>query len=447
MRTTLSCVLLTLACASTGALAQSAATVPTLPKVWTGTYSDTSIGAVSAKNPKHRQHVGEKDEVKGWNRHDGPTTITVLRQEGRHLKLQFGSTNYQPNNAIGMLSEDGKQIQFIYSSKKTAGLYTINGASITGCGYGRGGNGLFSHWLTSYSAWCNEFTTSSAPLAAAPAVPTLSKEWTGRVTATAIGAQNKHQPLHEAHVGADNAAKDYTNYDEVRTLTIIRQEGRHVEALFKSRRSESLFVGTLSADGKQLMFATPTSYLDVSLSEGKMLACSSGRGMDGSFEHWFKNYFAACFDFAAGATPPPEAQAAPILPKEWKGTILVTSEGTTHKDNPRHAEHVGKDKAPTGWNAYVGENRIFTITRQEGRHMELVLKGGPDIKNPVIQRFVGVLSSDGKLLQTTSEAGNFQLNIADKRMSGCGTMRGADGTFEHWSANHNAWCISLAATQ
>ena len=87
----------------------STTSVPILPKVWTGVAGDTSIGAISRKNPLHYLHVGETNEVKGWNKYDSPATLTVMKQEGRHLELQFKNPQYQINE-VATLSVDGKQI-------------------------------------------------------------------------------------------------------------------------------------------------------------------------------------------------------------------------------------------------------------------------------------------------------------------------------------------------
>ena len=110
---------------SLSVLAQTAPTtsatdsVPTLPKVWTGVAGDTSIGAISRKNPLHYLHVGETSQVKGWNKYDSPATLTILKQVGRHLDLEFKNPKYQINE-VGTLSADGKQIQI--TSKEATGL-------------------------------------------------------------------------------------------------------------------------------------------------------------------------------------------------------------------------------------------------------------------------------------------------------------------------------------
>ena len=136
------------ASSQSGTPAAATTSVPMLPKVWTGVAGDTSIGAISRKNPLHYLHVGEANQVKGWNKYDSPATLTILKQEGRHLDLEFKNAKYQINE-VGTLSADGKQIQI--ASKEATGLFTIEGDKITGCGTSRGTNGLFGHWLGSYS--------------------------------------------------------------------------------------------------------------------------------------------------------------------------------------------------------------------------------------------------------------------------------------------------------
>jgi nitrogen fixation protein FixH len=65
------------------------------------------------------------------------------------------------------------------------------------------------------------------------------------------------------------------------------------------------------------------------------------------------------------------AQKAPILPKEWKGSVSATSFGAVNRFNPKHPHHVGDANAATEWNA-LDEARTLTIVRQEGQHLELV---------------------------------------------------------------------------
>jgi hypothetical protein len=124
-----------------------------LPKVWQGFVTVTSIGAQDRHNPRHEGNVGKDKAITGWNTYQIPFTLTVLRQEGRHLQLSYQSEHIQTDD-IGTLSADGKQLQIAFING--TGVYEINGNKMTGCGSTRGGKGNFAHWLQSYSTWCAE---------------------------------------------------------------------------------------------------------------------------------------------------------------------------------------------------------------------------------------------------------------------------------------------------
>jgi hypothetical protein len=127
---------------SAGVRAQTNETVvPVLGKLWQGLTSETSINA-SKKNPKI-----EKQDV--------PSSITILRQDGRHVELTYKNPNYE-SYEIGTISADGKLLQISY--KGGSGIYTISGNKLTGCGAGRVKEGVFSQWFNSYYAWCDELT-------------------------------------------------------------------------------------------------------------------------------------------------------------------------------------------------------------------------------------------------------------------------------------------------
>ena len=419
--------------------AASSDAVPILPKVWTGVAGDTSIGAISRKNPLHYLHVGEAKQVKGWNTYDSPATLTILKQEGRHLDLEFKNPKYQINE-VGTLSADGKQIQI--TSKEATGLFTISGDKITGCGTSRGTNGLFGHWLGSYSAWCDEYTVGTTP--AAPStqiIAILPKVWTGVIAGTAMGGVSKHNPKSGENIGKEKAVKGWNTYDEPRTLTIVRQEGRHVEFLWKSPHTEDKWIGMLSADGKQMQITNKYIFGLWNIDGDKISGCATGRGSNGTFAHWFKSYKAFCVNLAAGTTPPVLSQSAPILPKEWNGVIFATSLGATGNYNPKHANNVGKEKAVKDWNIY-DEPRTLTINRQEGRHLEL------SIKYPKGEfKYVGTLSADGKQLHLIGRQLHSLFTLSGNTLSGCGTSRGMDGTFANWREKYAAVCYEFKAAQ
>ena len=408
--------------------------VPILAKVWTGVAGDTSIGAISRKNPLHYLHVGEAKQVKGWNTYDSPASLTVIRQEGRHLELQFKNPKYQINE-VATLSADGKQIQI--ASKEATGLFTIEGDKITGCGTSQGTNGLFGHWLGSYSAWCDEYTvgTSVAPTSK-KTIATLPKVWTGILSSTNFGGPTRHVPNHEANAGKKKADQEWTTHDETpRTLTILRQEGRHIEFNYKSSRAETKFIGMLSADGKQMQVSSGYSVGIWDIVENKISGCAFSRGMEGSFMHWFNNYQTYCVDFIAGTSPPTPPQNVPILPKEWRGMIAHTNFGDGGKYNTNAQPH-----SDMLISSYIAP-RTLIIQEQDGRHLKMIYK--TDTKTfPLI----GTLSSDGKQIAIANNYTAGILNIAKDSLTGCATSRGATArpTFEKWKESYAAWCVKLA---
>ena len=137
---------------SSGIFAQNAV-IPILPKNWSGIVSVTSMGNTYQAKIKQTS----KDSVRPFNSFDIPATITILKQDGRHLEFLYRSTNYE-SRYIGTLSADGKQIQIAY--QQGSGSYTLEGDKLSGCGSGRGGKGQFKDWLNTYSTWCEEFTAT-----------------------------------------------------------------------------------------------------------------------------------------------------------------------------------------------------------------------------------------------------------------------------------------------
>jgi hypothetical protein len=135
------------------------------------------------------------------------------------------------------------------------------------------------------------------------------------------------------------------------------------------------------------------------------------------------------------------AQTAPILPKEWKGTVSATSFGAVNRFNLKHPDHVGEAGAAKEWNAF-DEARTLTVIRQEGQHLELVLKG-PKHEN----KWIGTISKNGKQIQIATKSDHILLNVSGNTLSGCGTGRGSNGTFEHWLSHYAAICFDLTAVK
>jgi hypothetical protein len=135
---------------------------------------------------------------------------------------------------------------------------------------------------------CSVFTISVY----AQTVPILPKEWKGEISATSMGVAHKTATPNQAATG-------WNSYDEARTLTVLRQEGRHLEFVLKNPRGEIKWVGTLSKDGKQIAMASPSSNFIFALSGNSLSGCGTTRGANGTFDDWFGKYAALCFDFTA----------------------------------------------------------------------------------------------------------------------------------------------------
>ena len=133
----------------------------------------------------------------------------------------------------------------------------------------------------------------------AQTIPTLPKEWKGKVAVTAFGTVAKTNPSHSENVGKENAAKGWNSHDVAITITIIRQEGQHLELLLKYPLGEYKLVGTLSKDSKQLMLVSRSSEHLLTLSGKNLTGCGSARGIDGSHEHWMNSFNASCYELTA----------------------------------------------------------------------------------------------------------------------------------------------------
>ena len=64
-------------------------------------------------------------------------------------------------------------------------------------------------------------------------------------------------------------------------------------------KNEYKYVGTLSADGKQIEIETKGFQASLTVSANTMTGCGSGRGSDGTFASWKEKYTASCYEFTA----------------------------------------------------------------------------------------------------------------------------------------------------
>jgi len=94
-----------------------------------------------------------------------------------------------------------------------------------------------------------------------------------------VGTTSRFNPKHEDNVGKEKAPQDWNTYDEPRTLTILRQDGRHLELLVKSSLTEDTMVGTLSVDGKQLQTADKNPQFLLTISADGLHGCKERGGL------------------------------------------------------------------------------------------------------------------------------------------------------------------------
>lgn len=149
--------------------------------------------------------------------------------------------------------------------------------------------------LTRFYSACAIFVTGLGVMVScqAQAVPILPKEWKGEISGTSIGSNHKK-------ANPNQFARGWNTYDEVRTLIVLRQEGRHLEMALKNPRGEVLFIGTISRDGKQII-VTDQGGLSMTLnfSGNSLSGCGATRGVEGTFDDWFNSYAALCLDLTA----------------------------------------------------------------------------------------------------------------------------------------------------
>ena len=126
-------------------------------------------------------------------------------------------------------------------------------------------------------------------------IPILSKEWTGVLTLTSMGSTTMNNPNYKSSENNNN--QDWNSYTQPRKLTIKKQEGRSLEILVRGPRVESVWVGTLSADGKEIVLAGKHASGLLKIVGNQMHGCGTSRGMDGNFEHWLNSYSAWCWEF------------------------------------------------------------------------------------------------------------------------------------------------------
>ena len=119
----------------------------------------------------------------------------------------------------------------------------------------------------------------------AQTIPTLAKVYTGNTTETSINASKKNPKTQTQKV--------------VGTLTILKQDGPHVEFTYQNPTYKAYEIGTISADGKKLQIAYKGGSGVYDISENKLVGCGAGRVNEGPFGQWINTYYAWCDDLTA----------------------------------------------------------------------------------------------------------------------------------------------------
>jgi hypothetical protein len=137
-------------------------------------------------------------------------------------------------------------------------------------------------------------------LAQAQNTPILPKEWKGTLTLASIGATTVHNPMHKSNsADGQDAPQVWNSYVQPRQITIKRQVDRNLEFLVKGPKVESLWVGTLSEDGKEIIYSGKHGAGSFKIHGNKISGCGTSRGIDGNFDHWLNSYSSWCWEFTS----------------------------------------------------------------------------------------------------------------------------------------------------
>lgn len=119
----------------------------------------------------------------------------------------------------------------------------------------------------------------------AQTIPTLAKVYTGTTVETSINSSKKNPKTQTQNVAA--------------TLTILKQDGMHVEFTYQNPNYKAFEIGTISADGKKLQIAYKGGFGVYDIVDNKLIGCGSGRVNEGPFGQWINSYYAWCDELTA----------------------------------------------------------------------------------------------------------------------------------------------------
>jgi len=132
---------------------------------------------------------------------------------------------------------------------------------------------------------CLGFGLGFSFLVNAQGIPVLAKTYSGNTTETSINSSKKNPVVKTQSVAG--------------TLTIIKQDGPHVEFSYQNPNYQAYEIGTISADGKKLQIAYKGGSGVYEIIGNKLVGCGSGRVNEGPFAQWINTYYAWCDDFTA----------------------------------------------------------------------------------------------------------------------------------------------------
>ena len=132
---------------------------------------------------------------------------------------------------------------------------------------------------------CLSFGLGFSFLVNAQGIPVLAKTYSGNTTETSINSSKKNPLVKTQSVAG--------------TLTIIKQDGPHVEFSYQNPNYQAYEIGTISPDGKKLQIAYKGGSGVYEIIGNKLVGCGSGRVNEGPFAQWINTYYAWCDDLTA----------------------------------------------------------------------------------------------------------------------------------------------------
>jgi hypothetical protein len=132
---------------------------------------------------------------------------------------------------------------------------------------------------------CLSFGLGFSFLVNAQGIPVLAKTYSGNTTETSINSSKKNPVVKTQSVAG--------------TLTIIKQDGPHVEFSYQNPNYQAYEIGTISPDGKKLQIAYKGGSGVYEIIGNKLVGCGSGRVNEGPFAQWINTYYAWCDDLTA----------------------------------------------------------------------------------------------------------------------------------------------------